>query len=277
MSAIERSRWASIDAIAAVGDATRWSATFRAVAQADRTASACQVRIASVHAVVIAQYADAGPATVDPANSTAARPPTPTGMMCAPFFGSAFLTAFLGASPSLSGYGVLIADVGPAKIPRASLRWSDIAIAAQAVLVPTAHALHNIGPIRIIPRDLAERRAFFADAELAVLDGLITMGGTHGNPAREADPLVAPFVRGGFSSLAFSWAGGEILQRSLARMTRVDPARLDYFSASSHLAGIASWLSPDTYGWGTTPFEKYDPVAEGAWMRYNLCGAATCR
>ncbi len=257
MSALERSRWARIDAIAAVGDATRWRATFRVVREADRAASACQARIASVHAVEIAQL-PYGPATVGTQ--------TPAGP-CSPFVGEAFELATLGASPSLSGSSIGDGYIGPAIIPRASVRWSTLALAAQAAIVPTAHALRNIGPIRIMPRDLAARRAFFANTELALLDGLITMHGTGGNPALEADPAVRPFVRGGLASLAFGWAAGEIAQRSIAHTLHFNPARLDYFSASSHLAGIASWMSPHTYAFGLNPWDYGDPITAAFWIR----------
>ncbi|MHB8356820.1 MAG: hypothetical protein ACYDDQ_09050, partial [Vulcanimicrobiaceae bacterium] len=52
-----RARWARIDAIAALGGATRWASTFRAVHAAQRDASACQAHLVATHAVALVPWA----------------------------------------------------------------------------------------------------------------------------------------------------------------------------------------------------------------------------
>ncbi len=133
----------------------------------------------------------------------------------------------------------------------------------------TAHRLF-CGSIRFVPRDPQERSTFIDNAIATFVDGIVTATNTHGNPSLEANPVVRPFVRGRLPGLLFGWATMDIGQRAIARKFHLDDSRIESMTLSQHLSGIASWLSPRTYGWVPNEWEMYhQPAIEDAWMRYD--------
>ncbi|MGB6984785.1 MAG: hypothetical protein WBD74_02280 [Candidatus Aquilonibacter sp.] len=98
----------------------------------------------------------------------------------------------------------------------------------------------------------------------------MTAKNTHGNPALESNPFVRPFVRGGLPGLLLGWAGMEVGQRAIARQFHLEDSRIETMTLSQHLSGIASWLSPRTYGWVPNEWQMYhQPWVEQAWIRYD--------
>lgn len=137
---------------------------------------------------------------------------------------------------------------------------------------PPCYAAHRLfcGTIRLVPRDPQERSAFVSNAIATLVDGIVTAKNTHGNPALEGNPVVRPFVRFGLPGLLFGWASMEVGQRAIAHHFHVDDSRIETMTLSQHLSGIASWLSPRTYGWVPNEWQMYhQPAIEGAWMRYD--------
>ena len=136
-------------------------------------------------------------------------------------------------------------------------------------------ATHRLfcGPIRFVPRDGDERRAFVANTIATLVDGVVTSVNTHGNPALEANPVVRPFVRGGLPNLLLGWSAMELVQRSAAHAFRLSDTRMEAITTEQHVSGIASWLSPRTYGWMPGEWQEYhQPFAEDAWIRFDATG-----
>lgn len=137
---------------------------------------------------------------------------------------------------------------------------------------PPCQAAHRLvcGPIRLVPRDPEERDAFVGNAIATLVDGVVTAKNTHGNPALEGNPVMRPFVRGGLPGLLLGWTSMEIGQRAIARRFHLDDSRLETMTLNQHLSGIASWLSPRTYGWMPNEWQMYhQPCVEQVWMRYD--------
>jgi len=137
---------------------------------------------------------------------------------------------------------------------------------------PPCQAAHRVfcGPIRLVPADPQERNAFVGNAIATLFDGIVTAKNTHGNPALEANPVVRPFVRGGLPDLFLGWMSMEVGQRAIARQFHLADSRIETMSLSEHLSGIASWLSPRTYGWVPNEWQMYhQPFVENAWIRYD--------
>ena len=137
---------------------------------------------------------------------------------------------------------------------------------------PPCQAAHRLfcGPIRLVPQNPQERNAFVGNAIATLFDGIVTAKNTHGNPALEGNPIVRPFVHGGLPGLLLGWAGMEVGQRAIAKEFHLDDSRIETMTLSEHLSGIASWLSPRTYGWVPNEWQMYhQPIVEGAWMRYD--------
>jgi hypothetical protein len=136
----------------------------------------------------------------------------------------------------------------------------------------TAHRLF-CGSIHLVPRDPQERVAFVDNAIATFVDGIVTATNTHGNPALEANPVVRPFVRGGLPGLLFGWASMDIGQRVIAQRFHLEDSRIESMALSEHLSGIASWLSPRTFGWVPNEWQMYhQPAIEDAWMRWDVSG-----
>ncbi|MHB8563893.1 MAG: hypothetical protein ACYDDA_08095 [Acidiferrobacteraceae bacterium] len=147
--AIARARWARIDAIAAMGDATRWASTFRAVRSAQRDASACQATLDAAHAVTFSS-SPFGP------NMPGGMAPSAPGGACGDYIGGTGTYVVPGHAPSM---GVWLAPSGSIALPsRRGMRWSDLALVSQATIEPAAHAVRDIGPIRLLPRTPVEHR-----------------------------------------------------------------------------------------------------------------------
>jgi len=152
-------------------------------------------------------------------------------------------------------------------------------LGALLVVVPTptpapapCQAAHRLfcGPIRLVPQDPVERNAFVGNAIATLIDGIVTATNTRGNPALEANPAMRPFVRGGLPGLLLGWASMEVGQRAIAREFHLDDSRVETMTLSQHLSGIASWLSPRTYGWIPNEWQMYhQPLVENAWIRYD--------
>lgn len=108
-----------------------------------------------------------------------------------------------------------------------------------------------------LPRNPAERRAWLTEAGLAVVDGLVTSSGTaHGRP--EADPLVRPFIHGGFTTIIASWLGSNALAAALTRRwSSAQRQSLFTWSSEQHALGILSW---DRHAW---PLYLYPEVING--------------
>lgn len=135
-------------------------------------------------------------------------------------------------------------DIGPQ-----IAAWS-VGLAGASRAVPLAIHAGRWAWDHALPRDRAERRALIADAGLALVDGLVTSAGTaRGN--KEMDPIVRPFVRGGFGEIVGSWVIDDAITSALTR--RWSPAQraaLDLWGAQQHMIGIASWdrsLDPYMY------------------------------
>jgi hypothetical protein len=138
--------------------------------------------------------------------------------------------------------------------------------------VPACRAAHHLfcGPIRLIPRDPEERDAFLGNAVATLLDGIVTAKNTHGNPALEGNPVMRPFVRGGLPGLLLGWTSMDVGQRAFAHQFHIADSHIETMTMSQHLSGIASWLSPRTYGWMPDEWQMYhQPVVEFAWIRYD--------
>jgi hypothetical protein len=138
--------------------------------------------------------------------------------------------------------------------------------------VPPCQAAHRLfcGPIRLVPRDPQERTAFVDNAIATLIDGVVTATNTRGNPSLEANPVMRPFVRGGLPGLLLGWTGMEVGQRTIARRFHLDDTRIESMTLSEHLSGIASWLSPRTYGWVPNEWQMYhQPAVEAAWIRWD--------
>jgi hypothetical protein len=139
---------------------------------------------------------------------------------------------------------------------------------------PCAHRLF-CGKIRFVPQNADERRAFFANAEASLIDGIVTAHYVRGNPVNEADPIVRPFVRNGLPSLALGWGLIEIGQRSAMRAFHLNESRADDFTLGGHVSGVASWLSPRTYSWGVSPKLIYsNPYVQQRWIMYDAMPAS---
>jgi hypothetical protein len=135
---------------------------------------------------------------------------------------------------------------------------------------PCAHRAF-CGPIRLVPADPVQRRSFYANVAASIVDGIVTSHFAHGDPANEANPVVRPFVRNGLPSLVLGWGLMEIGQRSVARTFHLNEARVDDFTLSQHIAGVASWLSPVTYAWGTPPKLIYgNSYIQQRWIIYDV-------
>jgi hypothetical protein len=133
----------------------------------------------------------------------------------------------------------------------------------------TEHRLF-CGPIRIVPRNPQRRNAFVANMIASVVDGVVTNSRTRGNPALEGNPIMRPFIRGGVAGMLLGWGSMEVTQHFVARTFHLSDARLDSFALAQHVSGVASWLSPRTYGWMPNEWAAYhQPIAESAWIRYN--------
>lgn len=142
--------------------------------------------------------------------------------------------------------------------------------------IPPCQAAHRLfcGPIRLVPRDPEAREAFIGNAIATLVDGIVTAKNTHGDPKLEGNPVVRPFVRGGFPSLLLGWASMEAGQHALARHFHLDDARIESMTLSQHVSGIASWLSPRTYGWVPNEWQMYhQPLVEQAWIRWDASGS----
>lgn len=138
---------------------------------------------------------------------------------------------------------------------------------------PPCHTAHRLfcGPIHFVPSDPQDRGAFLGNAIATLFDGIVTAKNTRGNPALEGNPMVRPFVRGGLPDLFLGWASLEIGQRAIAHHFHVEDSRIEAMTLSQHLSGIASWLSPRTFGWVPNEWQMYhQPAVEGAWMRYDV-------
>jgi hypothetical protein len=147
-----------------------------------------------------------------------------------------------------------------------------LAVPAPAPSPAPCKSAHRLfcGPIRILPRDGDARGAVIGNAIATLVDGVVTAKNTHGNPALEANPMVRPFVRGGLPGLLLSWTTIDIGQHALAREFHLADARVETAALGAHLSGIASWLSPRTYGWMPDEWDAYhQPYEEAAWIRFN--------
>lgn len=133
-------------------------------------------------------------------------------------------------------------------------------------------AAHRVlcGRIRLVPADADKRRVFVGNMIASLIDGVVTANDTHGNPSLEGNPVMRPFVRGRLPELLLGWGSMEIAQHTVAHTFHLSDSRLDAFAMSQHLSGVASWLSPRTYGWMPNQWAAYhQPIAESAWIRYD--------
>jgi hypothetical protein len=136
-------------------------------------------------------------------------------------------------------------------------------------------AAHRLicGAIRIVPSDSQARGAVVSNALATLVDGIVTAKNTRGNPALEANPMVRPFIRGGLPGLLLGWTTLEIGQHALMREFHLTDSRVETAALDQHLSGIASWLSPRTFGWMPDEWDAYhQPYSEAAWIRFNATG-----
>ena len=269
-----RARWARIDAIAALGDATQWASTFRTVHAAQRSASACQALLDRAPQAVTFSISPFGP------NMPGGMASSAPGWVCGDYIGGTGPYIVPGHAPLV---GVFLAPSSPIALPsRRGMRWSVLALAAQATIEPAAHALRDIGPlhllprgpVRLLPRTLVERRALYLDAGVALLDGLITAHGTRGDPAAEGNPAMRPFIRGGVGMILSAFVVQTIAERTISRRWAPQQrALLLDRDADAHVSGVASWLSPMAYSW--SPYMAagimHGPIEERDWSAYDFC------
>lgn len=150
---------------------------------------------------------------------------------------------------------------------------------AEPIPNPCAHRIF-CGPVRLVPKDPGERRAFYLRIGLQIADGIVTSAGLRSNratypdlfrssacmnsntvcgqglilsryrgvgtqaaPAVEIDPFVQVFAHGGLASML---VGGLAFDVASARVSQhwTSSARtsFDLGVASAHVAGISSWL-----------------------------------
>lgn len=173
--------------------------------------------------------------------------------------------------------GAVLATVSPA---RADVVDAENVNGAPSTAAPAPCAHRALcGPIRLLPRDPSERRAFVARVLLQAVDGIVTSAGQRAGTGRlpnltaltaaardrsavanfnmgavnatswritptfEADPFVAPASHGGLRTLL---AGGLLWTSATARIQHRWSAQrreqFDELEAASHLVGIATWL-----------------------------------
>lgn len=257
VSDLEQQRWARFEAFGAFGDTLRWHSVFAANHELKTDAVQCQQALSAAHAfVLIAPHTPIVPVVQN------GRPPANN---CAPFIGNSFGFRLPGSPIVFEG------SSAPIMLPTAHVsageRFSLLALAAQAIVVPSAHAIRDVGPIHLLPRDPSERGALLLDLGTALVDGIITQHGTHGDPRLEADPVVRPFVRGGLTSMMAAWTAQIIVRRSIFHSTQLREA-VDHREAALHILGVGSWLSPITYGWGDIPpsLALKAPQTEARWF-----------
>lgn len=154
-------------------------------------------------------------------------------------------------------------------------------VLAQAQPAPSNPCAHRIlcGPLRLVPKDPNERRAFYIRVGLQIADGIVTSAGLRSNRtiypdlfrttacvnpntacysnllatryhsvdgefrAAEIDPIVQVFAHGGLRSMLL---GGLVFDVASARITKNWSAKarehLNLGLATTHAAGISTWL-----------------------------------
>ena len=174
----------------------------------------------------------------------------------------------------------ILAAVIATAAPSASPSGDTVALATSPTVAesskPCAHRIF-CGPVRLLPRDSVERKAFVANAVLTIADGLVSSAGYrrfertcltckmaagHARYANfrnvtprdltawptEGNPIMRPWSHGGFSTLMLGWTLGEISGSYMTRSWSPHQRTLAAVaSAASHVQGIASWQAENVF------------------------------
>lgn len=133
---------------------------------------------------------------------------------------------------------------------------------------PCAHRI-MCGPIKLWPNSNNARAVLFS----TLADAIVTAFGTHGNPSREANPIIRPYVKPGFVGFISIFSGMLITQgvSHVAMMSLHVPTQIQSgLILRTHVTGVASWLSGRWYPSDGMSSERnyYDtPVVEYYWIR----------